>query len=111
MRHSTPKIAALAALVALALSASAAFAAGVVNLNQASAEQLALLPRVGPSIAQRIVEYREANGAFESVEDLLLVRGVGEATFELIRPHVTVEGATTLTEKVRVPRADAEPEG
>jgi len=102
---------ALCALVVLALSAGAVFAAGVVNLNQASAEELALLPRVGPSIAQRIVEFREANGAFEAVEDLLLVRGIGEATFDLIRPHVTVDGATTLTEKVRTTRADEEPEG
>lgn len=110
MKH-THRLAALCALVAVVLTAGAAFAAGVVNLNQATAEQLVLLPRVGPSIAARIVEFRETNGAFKSVEDLLLVRGIGESTFDLIRPHVTIEGATTLTEKVRVPRSDEEPEG
>jgi competence protein ComEA len=109
--NTTLRLSALCALAALVLTAGAVFAAGVVNLNQASTEQLALLPRVGPSIAQRIVEFRESNGAFKSVEDLLLVRGIGEATFELIRPHVTVEGATTLSEKVSPPRAAEEPEG
>lgn len=112
MKHDhNHKLLALCALVALIATTGAALAADVVNLNQASAEQLALLPHVGPSIAERIVEFRETNGEFKAVDDLLLVRGIGEATFELIRPHVTLEGATTLTEKVRVARAGEEPEG
>lgn len=76
----------------------------VVNINTAGAEELMLLPRVGPSVADRIVEFREKNGRFKATEDLLLVRGVGEKTFELIKPHIAVSGETTLTEKVQVPR-------
>ena len=106
----TKRIATALALL-LALSAIPAMAAsGKVNINTASAEQLELLPRIGPSIAARIVEYRESQ-RFGAVEDLLLVKGIGEKTFELLEEYVTVTGETTLTEKVRVPRkksADSE---
>lgn len=103
----TPKTRALAALLVLALSAAAAPAAaaapdGVVNVNTADESQLSLLPRVGPSIASRIVEFRDENGAFEAARDLMLVRGIGERTFELLEGFVVIEGDTTLTEKVRV---------
>lgn len=96
---------ALLAVAATALPAAAA--EGQVNLNQASVEQLAMLPRVGPAIAQRIVEHREENGPFEKLEDLMLVRGIGEKTFDLIAPYATLSGDTTLTEKVRSPRPAA----
>lgn len=98
------------ALLAVAASALPATAAegGKVNVNEASAEQLALLPRVGPAVAQRIIDHRTENGAFEELEDLMLVRGIGEKTFELIAPHATLSGETTLTEKVRVRRAAEE---
>lgn len=76
----------------------------VVNINTAGMDELMLLPRVGPSVAERIVEFREQNGRFKATEDLLLVRGVGEKTFELIQPHIAVSGETTLTEKVQTPR-------
>ena len=56
---------------------------------------------MGPSVAQRIVEYRKQNGPFKAPEDLMLVRGIGEKTYQLIKPYVTVSGETTLTEKVR----------
>lgn len=82
---------------------------GVVNINTADASALALLPRVGPAVAQRIVEHREQNGKFQKKEDLLLVRGIGEATLELIAPYVITEGETTLKEKVSVPRETASP--
>jgi competence protein ComEA len=86
-----------------------AAAQGVVNINSADASTLALLPRVGPAVAQRIVEHREQNGKFQKKEDLLLVRGIGESTFELIAPYVVIEGESTLKEKVRVPREPAAP--
>jgi|GEM_PF-1736054 competence protein ComEA len=73
----------------------------VVNINSADAAQLALLPRVGPALAQRILDFRQENGDFEAPEELILVRGIGEKTFELLEPYVTVKGKTTLTEKVR----------
>ena len=87
---------------------------GVVNVNEADVETLQMLPRVGPAVAGRIVEYREANGKFQSKSDLLLVRGIGDATYELLEQYVTLEGESTLSEKVRVPRrraAAAEEEG
>ena len=98
---------ALAALVLAPMAAVAAEASGVVNVNTASAAQLELLPRIGPSVAQRIVAHREESGKFASLEDLMLVRGIGEATFGLIKPYVALEGETTLKEKVRVPRTAA----
>lgn len=101
------KIATTLALL-LALTALPAMAAdGQVNINSASAEQLEMLPRIGPAIAGRIVEYREAQ-RFEAPEDLLLVKGIGEKTFDLLEDYVTVSGETTLSEKVRVPRKSEE---
>jgi competence ComEA-like helix-hairpin-helix protein len=76
-------------------------AARVVNINTADASQLALLPRVGPALSQRILDFREENGEFEAPEELILVRGIGEKTFELLEPYVVVKGETTLTEKIR----------
>jgi competence protein ComEA len=93
-------------LMALTLPAAAAAAEGVVNVNTADQQTLQFLPRVGPAVAQRIIEFRESNGAFKSKADLLLVRGIGERTFELMEPYVAVEGKSTLTEKVRVEREE-----
>ena len=77
----------------------------VVNINTASVEQLTLLPRVGSVVAQRIVDFREKNGRFKSLEDLMLVQGVGEKVFELIRPYIALSGETTLTEKIKPPKS------
>jgi competence protein ComEA len=86
----------------LALAAVPAYgASGVVNINDADAGQLALLPRVGPALSERIIEFREENGEFKSPEDLMLVRGIGEKTFEMMAPFIIVEGKTTLDGKVR----------
>lgn len=73
----------------------------VVNINTADASQLALLPRVGPALSQRILDFRQENGEFAAPEELILVRGIGEKTFELLAPYVVVKGETTLTQKVR----------
>jgi competence protein ComEA len=84
-----------------ALPALGAETRGVVNVNSANATQLALLPRVGPSVAERIVDYRKQNGPFKKPEDLMLVQGIGEKTFQLLKPYVAVAGETTLKEKVK----------
>lgn len=61
---------------------------GLVSLSRASADQLQDLPRVGPATAQRIISWREANGPFRSVEDLLAVSGIGPATLDGLRDLV-----------------------
>jgi len=99
----------LGLVVAGSLPASAANE-GTVNVNTASAEELALLPRVGETVAQRIIDFRETNGSFKKAEELMLVRGIGERVFEQIRPYVTLAGETTLEEKVRTARPAASAE-
>jgi competence protein ComEA len=93
------------ATVSPALAADATTPVGVVNVNQASVDQLSLLPRIGPAVAARIVEHREANGPFAGKEELMLVRGIGERTYENLEPFIALEGKTTLSEKVRLPKA------
>ena len=61
-----------------------------VNLNTATAAQIATLPGVGEKAAQRIIEYREKNGGFKKVEDLMNVKGIGEKSFLKLKPLVTV---------------------
>jgi competence protein ComEA len=63
---------------------------GKVNLNTADETALETLPRIGPAMAQRILDWREKNGRFSAVEDLLDVTGIGDATFEGLRDLVTV---------------------
>jgi competence protein ComEA len=62
----------------------------LVNVNTASPSELEALPGVGEVIAQRIVDFRTANGPFASVDELLEVSGIGEATLEAMRELVTV---------------------
>ena len=61
-----------------------------LNINTASLEELMTLPRIGPALAQRIIEYRETHGGFRSIEELTKVRGIGEATLERLRDLITV---------------------
>jgi competence protein ComEA len=62
----------------------------LVNINTATAEQLDTLPGVGPVTAQKILDWRAANGAFSSVDELLEVDGIGEKTLAELAPHVTL---------------------
>jgi comEA protein len=61
-----------------------------VNINTASAKELDALPGIGEVLAQRIIDYRNANGPFQSVDDLIKVKGIGEKTLEKIKPYATV---------------------
>jgi competence protein ComEA len=62
----------------------------LVNINTAPAAELETLPGIGPALAGRIVEYREANGPFETIEQIQNVPGIGPATFEGLRDLITV---------------------
>jgi len=79
-----------------------------LNVNTATAGQLQLLPRVGPALAARIIEFRTANGPFKAPEELMRVKGIGEKSFTLLEPYVIVKGETTLAEKQKAPRTAPE---
>ena len=61
-----------------------------ININTASEEELTGIPGVGESKAKRIVEYREQNGRFESIEDIMKVTGIKENSFRKMRDYITV---------------------
>jgi competence protein ComEA len=63
---------------------------GKININTASSAELETLPRVGPATAERILAWRETNGRFGTVDDLLNVPGIGDKTFESLKDLVTV---------------------
>jgi len=88
----------LAALV-VALSFAPAYAQSTapkarININSATATELETLPRIGPVVAQRIVDYRTKNGNFKKVEEIMKVQGIGEKVYEQIKDLITV-GAET----------------
>ncbi len=64
--------------------------AAAVNLNTASAADLESLPGIGAKTAERILEYRQKNGPFKKIEDLMNVKGIGEKSFLKLKPRLTV---------------------
>lgn len=73
--------------------APAASEARPVDLNTADTAALESVPGIGKSLSQRIVAFREKNGPFQSVDDLLKVQGVGEKSIQKLRPYLTVSKA------------------
>jgi len=63
---------------------------GLININTANIEKLEQIPGIGVSKAKSIVDYREKNGAFKSIEDIKKVSGIGDATFENMKDMITV---------------------
>lgn len=61
-----------------------------VNLNTATIDQLQTLPGIGPVLAKNIVEFREKNGKFARIEEILNVKGMGEKKFQAIKDRLTV---------------------
>ncbi len=98
-------IRAIPALVAVTLLASLAQAApqqsspapeakstqaAIININTATVEQLDKLPGIGPKVAARIVEYRQKNGQFKKIEELMNVKGIGEKSFLKLKSQLTI---------------------
>ena len=106
MNASRIRAAALAALLALGTGALLfaesidSGAAPRVNINTATAAELAYLPRLGAKVAARIVEHRKEK-PFARPEDLMEVKGIGEKLFTTLKPYIAVSGPTTLSAKVR----------
>jgi len=71
---------------------SAAQSNVVVNINTATAVEFEALPGIGKATANRIVEYRQKNGSFKKVEELMNVQGIGEKSFLKLRAQLTVSG-------------------
>lgn len=64
---------------------------GRLNINSATKEELSMLPGIGDSLSERIIEYREKNGPFENITDLTKVKGIGTKLLESIRQYITVD--------------------
>ena len=81
----------LAVVLFFAAVAPLTVLAASVNINTATAEQLEVLPGIGPSKAEAIVKDRETNGPFSSVADLARVSGIGDKTVENLGTQIAVE--------------------
>jgi competence ComEA-like helix-hairpin-helix protein len=93
MNHSGVKIKVfiiLALVCAGFFCAQSIFADNLININTADLEELDTLPGIGPVKAQAIIEYRELNGSFQTIEEIMNVSGVGQATFENIKDLITI---------------------
>ena len=62
----------------------------LININTADADTLMKLPRIGPKMAQRILDFRKENGKFKKIEELMKVKGIGEKTFKGFEHMVTI---------------------
>ncbi|MCL1845544.1 MAG: helix-hairpin-helix domain-containing protein [Defluviitaleaceae bacterium] len=74
----------------ISAQAPAAATDGLIDLNAATSTELQTLSGIGPVLAQNIIDFREAQGGFSSVEELIHVSGIGETRLNNLRPHVTV---------------------
>jgi competence protein ComEA len=83
------------ALAALPALAGEPALTGMVNVNTATVDQLVLLPGIGESRANALIQARKQRGGFKTVNELLDVKGIGEAGLAKLRPHVALQGKTT----------------
>ncbi len=94
----------LVCVFALALPLGA-LAADAVNINTATAEQLTALPGIGPAIAAKIVEHRAAH-PFTAIEQIMDVKGIGQAKYEAIKDRIIVEDAAPKAEEKSAPKKE-----
>lgn len=73
-----------------------------LDINTASVEQLQTLPGIGSVIAQNIVNYRQTHGAFEKIEDIMKIKGIGQKKFEKIKDLITVKKEKTVNFKIAI---------
>lgn len=73
-----------------AQNSSGSSSGDLVNINTADAERLATLKGIGPALAQRIIDYREQNGAFKSIDEIKNVRGIGQKKFDAFKDKITI---------------------
>ena len=78
-------------LISMLMAPVSLMAADKINLNTATLEELMTLERIGPKYAQRIIDYRDTNGPFDKIEDLMKVKGIGPKTFDANKDLITVE--------------------
>jgi competence ComEA-like helix-hairpin-helix protein len=86
-----------------------------VNLNTASSEELQLVPGIGPSTADKILQMRKSYGAFKSVDDLLAIKGIGPKRMEKMRKYLTVgkapPGKNAATKPAAKKKSDTDSSG
>jgi len=97
----------LIAFFAVFLMTFAGFASAVVDLNSATAAELDALKGVGAAKAKAIIDYRDKNGPFKTVDELAKVKGFGAKTVEKLRPELTVGGAAPAPIAAPAPKAPA----
>jgi len=84
-----------------AKSSKPAASSQIVNINSASAADFEALPGIGPKLAARIVDYRQKNGPFKKIEDLMNVQGLGEKNFLKLKPQLTLGSAKPAAQQDR----------
>jgi competence ComEA-like helix-hairpin-helix protein len=95
-----PKLLKILLTITVGFFCLSVIAGELININTASLEELDTLPGIGPSKAAAIVDYREANGDFQTIDDIINVSGIGEATFENIKDLITVGEVSDFSEDV-----------
>ncbi len=99
----------LVALVAVLIMAFAGLVSAAVDINSATVKELEAVKGIGPAKAKAIIDYREKNGPFKSVDDLKKVKGFGGKTLEKMRPELTVGETPSPAAKPPVPAPSAAP--
>jgi len=93
LSHPTPSLAQTAKPAKTTKPAVAAASTEIINLNTATAAQIATLPGIGPKTADLIVQYRQKNGPYKKVEEIMNVKGIGEKSFLKLKSRLTVTPA------------------